>query len=424
MSPNELQARSAFLAETVRTLEQSAPEFDYKGLAEAGLQQGVLSLVEAEALVLRGSFPAWLANRLTARQRTDRIDDPGETLVSGQEVPLAKAAASNAPGCALLEAFVPGRVAVAPLRAIRIDHPARHSVQNFRKLVWSLDGIHGALSDDNGIVLRPFLEPVVPRHLPGRALMAVVEGSMVYTHWLLDTFPRFLALREAGTDPADFDHVVLATTARGFHRTLLARLGIDPARVVTRQHDGGYFETDASVHLSAPRTNFATHPRIYDMVCAHFGQPQAPKGQTRRFFVSRSGAGRRKILNEEALFALLEPEGFEVIRFEDHDMEEMAALMAQASHIIAPHGAGLANLVFCRPGARVLEIFSAHLSREYWIIAQQKGLAYHAFEAEGPEQRPVTEAERRAMPFLDRNGLDIYVPLGPFRDYLKEVFLA
>jgi hypothetical protein len=36
---------------------------------------------------------------------------------------------------------------------------------------------------------------------------------------------------------------------------------------------------------------------------------------------------------------------------------EQAAIMALAKHVVAAHGAGLTNLVFCSPAARVLEVF-------------------------------------------------------------------
>ena len=40
--------------------------------------------------------------------------------------------------------------------------------------------------------------------------------------------------------------------------------------------------------------------------------------------------------------------------------------------IVAPHGAGLSNLVFCRPGTTVIEIFSPQwLNLAFWKLAAQ-----------------------------------------------------
>ena len=38
-------------------------------------------------------------------------------------------------------------------------------------------------------------------------------------------------------------------------------------------------------------------------------------------------------------------------------LDDQVAAFAAASHVVAVHGAALANLVFCPPGAHVLEIF-------------------------------------------------------------------
>lgn len=84
-----------------------------------------------------------------------------------------------------------------------------------------------------------------------------------------------------------------------------------------------------------------------------------------RIYISRSrSANGRHILNEEDVVArVLRPRGFEVVCFEAMSLGEQAACMANAECVIAAHGAGLTNLVFCQPGTRVLEIFTPK-----WIV--------------------------------------------------------
>ena len=54
------------------------------------------------------------------------------------------------------------------------------------------------------------------------------------------------------------------------------------------------------------------------------------------------------------------------------------AAFTGADEIVAVHGAGLTNLLFCRPGTRVIEIFPENFVKStYFWLARQLGLEYH-----------------------------------------------
>jgi len=51
--------------------------------------------------------------------------------------------------------------------------------------------------------------------------------------------------------------------------------------------------------------------------------------------------------------------------------------------ILAPHGAALANVVFSKPGTRVVEISTSAGYRDwYWQLAAVAGLSYEVLEAQ------------------------------------------
>jgi capsular polysaccharide biosynthesis protein len=78
------------------------------------------------------------------------------------------------------------------------------------------------------------------------------------------------------------------------------------------------------------------------------------------------------------LLKVLAPFGFDVIDPGELSFREQVELFSQASVVIAPHGAALANLVFCRPATRILEIFSPrYVSICYWPLACINNLAYY-----------------------------------------------
>mgnify|MGYP001809771471 FL=1 len=57
--------------------------------------------------------------------------------------------------------------------------------------------------------------------------------------------------------------------------------------------------------------------------------------------------------------------------------------------IIAPHGAGLTNLVFCHSRTKVIEIFSPlYRNRCYWLISNICDLAHYTLMGEVLEEDP------------------------------------
>lgn len=91
----------------------------------------------------------------------------------------------------------------------------------------------------------------------------------------------------------------------------------------------------------------------------HYGIPEHPSGGGRRIYLSREGAAIRRVTNEPAIVAMLSRYGFESIEPGSIPFKQQAELFRSADIIVGPHGAALANLIFCRPGTRVLEFFPA-----------------------------------------------------------------
>ncbi len=76
-----------------------------------------------------------------------------------------------------------------------------------------------------------------------------------------------------------------------------------------------------------------------------------------RIYISRRRSPMRRILNEEDLLKVLSRHGFVDVCLEDFDVFDQIMLFSQAEMIVSPHGAGLTNVLFCRPGTKLLEIF-------------------------------------------------------------------
>lgn len=77
-------------------------------------------------------------------------------------------------------------------------------------------------------------------------------------------------------------------------------------------------------------------------------------------YVSRAGASRRKIVNEDEVLSVVQRRGFRAVSFEQLDFEQQIATMAKARAVISIHGAGLTNAMFMHPGAKLLELYKTY----------------------------------------------------------------
>ncbi|GEM_PF-4324902 len=97
----------------------------------------------------------------------------------------------------------------------------------------------------------------------------------------------------------------------------------------------------------------------------------------RRVYLRRGDGDKRPVVNGEALDAFLIDRGFEVCEMSGLSVERQARLFAESSLIVAPHGAALANLVFCAPGAHVVELLPCLWpSPLFGMIAHACGLSH------------------------------------------------
>ena len=67
---------------------------------------------------------------------------------------------------------------------------------------------------------------------------------------------------------------------------------------------------------------------------------------------------------------------------------EQVDLFCNAEHIVGLHGAGLANIVFCQPGTRVIELTNVTTESMYEIIAKKSNLNYTSIDVEAKQNFP------------------------------------
>jgi hypothetical protein len=203
--------------------------------------------------------------------------------------------------------------------------------------------------------------------------MSVWADGQNYCHCLLQSVPRLDLLRRGFGLEAD-RFLVNAAAPRATLEAL-DRLGIPADRRHLVPLDGPAYRCET---LRA-----ATSPHFHDWgvgwAAAFLNElflPVPPDNRSRRLYVRR-GVPKRAVLNEDEVLAVLAPYGFEVVTMEGRSINEQAAMFASAAVVVAPHGAALANLVFCRPGTAVIELMGTNTaSQGFSVLSWRRGLDY------------------------------------------------
>jgi capsular polysaccharide biosynthesis protein len=98
--------------------------------------------------------------------------------------------------------------------------------------------------------------------------------------------------------------------------------------------------------------------------------------RNRRLLVARKGP-TRTIHNIEEVQTFLSRYDFETVYLGGMSMVDQILLFQSAEFIVTPHGAGLANLLFCEPGTKVIELMPAvELRPFFWIISEKLDLVH------------------------------------------------
>lgn len=241
---------------------------------------------------------------------------------------------------------------------------------------------------DHWLLTYPRIKPA--QSLRGTAAVVATTLGSGYSHWLLEELPRLLALPRGGRE------TLIAHRATPVQRAALELSGF-PGAVLSP----GRFSHYACEELIIPSLiGEAGHPTPQSIALLREFTAQLIRekssGLGERLYVTREKSQRRRITNEPALWSPLQEAGFTKVILEDLGWAEQINAFRHARVIVAPHGAGLANLAFCQPGTKVVELFQrSYVHWTYWQLASLLGLDYRPVVGAGPEPLTHTRASNR-----------------------------
>ena len=245
-------------------------------------------------------------------------------------------------------------------------------------------------------------------HVDGNvAFLSARWGGAAYFHWMFDVITRFDLLQRSGLIET-IDKFVVNASDSSYQAETLETLGIPQDKLL---------ESRCNLHITAdklivPSISYNGSGAVSKWKCEYIKQTFLNKQQplntdySERIYISRQQASYRRIVNEDEVIKYLEKFGFRSVKLETMSVAEQASCLAAAKVVVAPHGGGLTNLVFCSPGTKVIEIFSPlYVPYCYWMISNLCGLEHYYLIGDLVDDGTPTKPLHKDMQ-LDLNSLE------------------
>ena len=231
----------------------------------------------------------------------------------------------------------------------------------------SFQQVNGKLQQSKNEILKTGT-PKIIKNFQGNMLSLTqgASGHSNYSHWLLDIIPKLKIFSEKyNLNKIDFFYF---SKLNSFQKQTLKLLNLNPKKFV----DSNKFR-----HVKATKVYAVTHPNYFygHIFDAHSNLPSWIVFYLRKtflkkkflkiknyenIFIDRSDSiqSHCKLINNEDIVNFLKKKNFKILKLSKLSFMDQVSIFVNCKKIIAPHGAGLVNLVFCKKGTNVLEIIT------------------------------------------------------------------
>ena len=200
-------------------------------------------------------------------------------------------------------------------------------------------------------------------------------------HIWIDVISKFRLMEKRWS--TDFSRYVyiLANESKYFQK-VLKELFPDVKVIVMPKNETWQFKHLLVPSLSNSKDGVVTPPLPEWL--RHFKGLPGLKGikPRKKIIVLRPGAKTRKLVNSDELVLALK--GWQTVALETMTIKQQMKTFAEATHIVAAHGAGLINLLWCSPGTKVIEIQDKKMihKKVYPVLSHHLGLKHELYLAD------------------------------------------
>lgn len=197
-----------------------------------------------------------------------------------------------------------------------------------------------------------------------------------YYHWttqcLLNTF---WLLRQGLLESA----LLAVPPIGGFQKRSLDLLGIGDRQL----HYVGNSGSTRATRFVVTDTLLASTPRLFPAELQSMatvlksGSKAGSSELPPAIYISRLDSRKRRMRNEQELIKSLEKLGIEHVSMTGMTLDDQISALSKARLVIAPHGAGLTNILYSGLGTHLYELFpSSYVVRCYEDLSRAVGMSY------------------------------------------------
>ncbi|AFZ45408.1 hypothetical protein PCC7418_3293 [Halothece sp. PCC 7418] len=212
----------------------------------------------------------------------------------------------------------------------------------------------------------------ISEYVHERGSVFVIPGDHMnkFFHAMCNTFPALQIYRQLNLDcPIVFPKFPVEEQPKlsEIQSTLLKVMNIPEERVISQTNlENTYFNNGLLPQAFAPDRRVV---EFYRKTASELDLNRESGLSNKYIYISRGDAKRRPIINQKEIISVLEAMGFSSVEMTYRSFEEQISIVRDASIIVAPHGAGLTNMVFCKPGTKIVELITESKRNIFYRLA-------------------------------------------------------
>ena len=251
------------------------------------------------------------------------------------------------------------------------------------------------------------------------SLLTGGAGNNNYWHWIFDVLPRFEICRKI-IDLNNIDYFLLPSILKKFQIETLDCLNIPSKKRISSEkfrhiQSDELIITDHPVMITGNATEDILNipPWISEWLKITFLKEKIDesKKDIKNIYIDRSEEKtaylpQRQISNESEVKEYLLKKNFTVVRLHETNFIDQVSMFQNARCVVGLHGGGFANIVFCRPKTKIIELKSLTAGDAIKNLAIKNDLDYTSVATEAKQIYKFTKPNQQGsieVPIEDLN---------------------
>ena len=214
--------------------------------------------------------------------------------------------------------------------------------------------------------------PRIKRNVTGNlfSLLTGGSGNYNYWHWMFDVLPRIKIISNM-INIEEIDNFLFPNLDQKFQTESLNLLNIPKNKRIS-SIKYRHIECEKIIATDHPyviRNKASSEIQEMPLWIIHWLNEKLTKNISnsknndflKKIYIDRSDSISnqrltRKIINESEIKQKLEEKGFKSVKLGNTSLENQIRIFKNAEEIIGLHGGGFANIIFCRPNTKIIEL--------------------------------------------------------------------